>query len=86
MTETYPDELLLSLPSIRVPPSVTAVAGCSCGGLDWHAQTCAIWAAPLAEALAAIDDARSRLREHTDALNRQLQGALSRAEMGRADA
>lgn len=78
MTETYPDGFLLSLPSIPVPASVTAVAGCTCGGLDLHEQRCGIWSVPHAEALAAIDDARSRIREHTDALNRQLHAALGR--------
>lgn len=73
---TYPPEFLLSLPSIPVPASVTAVAGCSCGGLDLHEQGCTIWAVAPAEAMAALDDARRRLREHTDDLNRQLRAAL----------
>lgn len=78
MTETYPDEFLLSLPTIPVPSSVSAVTGCSCGGLDWHKPDCTIWSAPAAEAMAALGDAHRRLREHTDELNRQLHAALGR--------
>ena len=76
---TYPREFLLSLPAIPVPASVTAVVGCCCGGLDWHAQDCAIWTVSPAEAMAALDDARQRLREYTDNLNRQLRAALENA-------
>jgi hypothetical protein len=66
-----------SSPSIPVPAAVTAVAGCSCGGLDWHDPKCTIWSVPAAEAAAAIGDAHQRLREHTDDLNRQLHGETS---------
>lgn len=79
MTEPYSDEFLLSLPSIPTPASVTAVAGCSCGGsIDLHREDCGIWSLPPAEALAAVDDTHRRVREHCDELNRQLHAALGR--------
>lgn len=79
MTELYSDDYLLSLPSIPVPASVTAVAGCSCGGsIEWHEQGCGIWKLPPTEGLAAIDDARQRVSEHCEAINRQLHAALER--------
>lgn len=79
MTETYSDDYLLSLPSIPAPASVAAVAGCTCGGsIDLHREDCGIWALPASEALAAIDDTHRRVREHCDAVNRQLAAALER--------
>ncbi len=68
-----------------VPPSVTAVAGCSCGGLEWHAQDCTIWTVPPDEAMNALGNARRRLREHTEDLNRQLHAALAACQSPAAE-
>jgi hypothetical protein len=77
----YDPDYLRSFPSIPVPASVTTVAGCTCGGsMEWHTQDCGIWSLPRAEAMAAIDDARQRLRDGVDDLNRQLQAALRTAK------
>lgn len=76
----YPPDFLRSLPSIPVPASVSAVAGCSCGGLDWHREDCAIWSVAPDEALAAVEDARRRLREFGEDLNRQLHAALAQVD------
>jgi hypothetical protein len=73
----------LPLRNIPVPAEVTAVAGCTCGGTEYHrvqsdydppGSGCSIWAVPPAEAQAAIDAARSRVREFTDALTASLRG------------
>ena len=71
----------LPLRSIPVPPEVTAVAGCDCGGMEHHrVQTiydppgsgCSIWQLPPEDAQAAVDDAHARLRAFTDGLNARL--------------
>jgi hypothetical protein len=55
----------------------TSVTGCSCsGGMEWHTQDCAIWSMPPAQALAAVEDARQRVRDHTAELNRRLAAQL----------
>lgn len=52
-----------------------AVAGCSCGGLQWHvAETgygegCTIWAMGPEQRQQAIEDAEAVVRAHTDWLN-----------------
>lgn len=66
----------LPLRSIPVPPEVTAVAGCDCGGLDWHRDICTIWGVPHANAIAAVANAKDRKRAFTDALNVRLHEAL----------
>ena len=58
--------------SVPVPESVTAVAGCSCGGMEWHEKKCTLWAVPYDEGLSAIKDAQRRLAEHTEGLSRHL--------------
>ncbi len=81
MTESYSDDYLFSLPSVPAPASVTAVAGCTCGGsIDLHREDCGIWSLPAAEALAAIDDTHRRVAEHCDTINRQLRPALGRLD------
>jgi hypothetical protein len=58
------------------PPQLSredrAVAGCSCGGLQWHAEECTIWSLDRGKALAAIEDAEAVVRRHTEWLNAQL--------------
>lgn len=68
---------LLHLPVVPTPPEVSHVDGCSCNGLDWHLKDCTIFSAPREQAQAAIATAHQRLREHTDALNRQLHAELA---------
>jgi hypothetical protein len=71
----------LPLRNVEVPREVTAVAGCTCGGMTFHrAQTaydppgsgCALWSLPPEQARAAVEAAEERLREFTAALNRRL--------------
>jgi hypothetical protein len=75
----------LPLRSIRVPPEVTAVTGCTCGGVEWHraqgaydppGSGCAIWSLPHGQAQAAVDEALAREREWGAALNARLRAAL----------
>lgn len=79
MTAAYSDAELLSLPSIPVPPEVSRVEGCTCGGLDWHRQDCTIFGLPEGQRAVAVDAAHQRLRDHTADLNRRLQAALCAA-------
>lgn len=65
----------LPLRTIVPPAEVTRVNGCDCGGLEWHRDTCSIWAVPHADALAAVDDAHAREQAFTDGLNRKLREA-----------
>jgi hypothetical protein len=80
MTCVVPDPLPLR--NIPVPPEVTAVTGCDCGGLEWHrldsagGPGCSIWELPPGEAAANTAAAPERHREHTDALNASLRAAL----------
>jgi hypothetical protein len=60
-----------------VPPEVTRVDGCSCGGLDWHLQDCTIFSVPVGRAKEAIAATHQRLRDHTEELNRQLHAELA---------
>lgn len=59
---------------ISVPPEVSAVDGCDCGGLDWHRAAdwqvpgCSIWSLPPGQAQAAVDDARRRIALFTGEL------------------
>lgn len=62
----------LPLRTIEVPREVTQVEGCSCGGLEWHAEGCSIWQLPQDQVLAAADDARTREQAFGDELNRKL--------------
>ena len=77
---TTPDPLPLR--NIPVLPEVSAVAGCDCGGLDWHRAEafgqpgCSIWALPPEEQRAAIDAAHARLDAFTESLNAGLRAAL----------
>lgn len=72
----------LPLRTIEVPREVTQVAGCDCGGIDWHRAPgfghpgCSIWQVPHEQAQAAIDAANAREREFTAELNRKLREAL----------
>lgn len=69
-TVTVPDPLPLR--TITVPPEVTAVAGCDCGGLDWHRTDCTIRTLPFEIAQAAIDAANKQCQAFTDGLNERL--------------
>jgi hypothetical protein len=74
----YPaDEGLLGLASLPVPSEMTRVAGCTCGGLDWHRQDCGLFALPAEQVAGAVDAAHQRLRVYTADLNRRLQTALA---------
>lgn len=57
---------------IHVPPEVARVEGCDCGGLEYHRDSCSIFALGSAERLAAVDAAQARLREYTATLNTRL--------------
>jgi hypothetical protein len=48
------------------------VAGCSCGGLHWHAMGCTLLALPAEERVAAIEAAEQVTRAYCDALNARL--------------
>ena len=52
-----------------VPREVTAVAGCTCGGLQWHREDCTLFSLPYADAQAAVDAAEARLAAYTAHLN-----------------
>lgn len=58
------------------PPQLSredrAVAGCSCGGLQWHAEGCTIWSLDRAQVLAAIEDAEAVVKRHGEMLNGML--------------
>jgi hypothetical protein len=69
------------LRNIPVPAEVTAVAGCDCGGLTWHADSCSLWDVPTDVAIAAVDAAEDRLRQHTADLNTALRAALPSARL-----
>lgn len=62
----------LPLRNIEVPAEVTAVIGCSCGGLNWHRDDCTLWGLPYEAKLAAVVAAEARLQEWTAALNARL--------------
>lgn len=65
------------LRSIPIPSEVTAVAGCDCGGLQWHRQDCTIWQAAPEQALGSIMDAQGRLSEWGSRLNQRLQQQIN---------
>ena len=65
----------LPLRTIPVPPEVTAVTGCDCGGLEWHREDCTIWAVPSADMRAAVDAALGREAAFGAELNARLRGA-----------
>jgi len=65
----------LPLRTIEIPREVTQVEGCSCGGLEWHAEGCPIWQLPQEQALAAVAGARAREKAFGDELNRKLRHA-----------
>ena len=84
LTSLVPDPLPLR--SIPVPAEVTAVAGCNCGGLEYHrvqsiydppGSGCSIWSLPHDEAQAAIDAALGREQAFGDGLNAKLREALA---------
>ena len=62
----------LPLRCIPVPPEVTAVTGCDCGGLDWHREGCTIFSVQAADAMAAIDAAHAREQAFGAELNARL--------------
>jgi hypothetical protein len=70
------------LRAIPVPLEVSEVAGCDCGGAEWHRSgslsgpECSIWSLPEAERLAAITAAQGRLSAYTAALNARLHEQL----------
>jgi hypothetical protein len=55
-----------------VPREVTAVAGCDCGGLQWHGTGCSIWKLSEPAARAALDAAEDRLSAYMAKLNASL--------------
>lgn len=59
------------------------VAGCSCGGLQWHAEGCTLWQVGRETALAAIADAEAVVRAHTDWLNQTWQAYEEGQRRGR---
>jgi hypothetical protein len=73
----------LPLRTIPVPREVSAVAGCDCGGVEWHRAPdglnpgCSIWRVDHSVAVAAINDAHARERAFTDSLNARLRAALT---------
>ena len=69
------------LRSIDVPREVTQVEGCSCDGLEWHAEGCTIWQVPYEQARAAVDAAHDREAAFTAELNRKLRERI--ADWGR---
>lgn len=58
------------------PPQLSredrAVAGCSCGGLQWHAEGCTLFSLEPERALAAIADAEAVVKRHGEMLNGML--------------
>jgi hypothetical protein len=60
------------LRNIPVPPEVSRVEGCDCGGLEYHRADCVIFALPEAERADVLDAARDRLAAFTAALNARL--------------
>lgn len=68
------------LRTIGVPREVTSVAGCDCGGLQWHRAAdwrgpgCSIWNEAHEARMAAVDDAERHLRIFTAGLNAQVRG------------
>ncbi len=69
---------ILDLRCRPVPPEISRVEGCDCGGSQWHRTDCAIWQLPRDVALAAVADAERRIAYHTAELNRRLHTALAR--------
>jgi hypothetical protein len=53
----------------RIPPEVTRVQGCDCGGLNMHRTDCALWCLDHGQATANVDAAKSRLAEYMEGLN-----------------
>ena len=80
MTDHYSDADLLSLRSLPVPPEVARVQGCTCGGLDWHAEGCGLFSVDKEQAAEAVAAAHRRLREHTDGLNDRLRTLIAAAQ------
>jgi hypothetical protein len=80
MSDLAPDPLPLR--TITMPPEVSAVTGCDCGGVEWHRAgtlgntACSIWSQPEAERLVAVDAALDRKRAFTAALNARLRACL----------
>jgi len=54
--------------NVPIPPEVSHVEGCSCGGNWWHRTDCTIWDLPREEILTAEQEARERM----DAFSREL--------------
>lgn len=66
----------LPLRNIPVPREVTRVAGCDCGGMEWHRTDCSIWDEDAARSEAALEVTRARLEDYTAALNAALHARL----------
>ena len=73
----------LPLRSIDVPPEMSQVEGCDCGGVAWHRasswsdpQACSIWSLPPEQAQANIDAAHERERAFTAELNAKLRAVM----------
>ena len=72
----------LPLRSIPVPTEVSSVAGCDCGGVEWHKGAgwndpgCSIWSLPAAQQQAAVHAAQDRLTAFSDALTVKLRSHM----------
>ena len=81
---TVPDPFPLR--NIPVPAEVTAVEGCTCGGLEWHVipsgghPGCALYAETAEKAHAAVNAAIERLSWYTVTLNARLWESLRKLE------
>jgi len=70
------------LRTIPVPPEVTRVDGCDCGGVEWHRSAgwsnpgCSIWNMPEAERMSAVIAAQDRQKAFTAALNVKLHARM----------
>lgn len=71
----------LPLRTIRVPPEIARVEGCDCGGLECHAERCAIRALPWPGQRAAIDAALDRTRDWAAEMSARLRDALGEAPL-----
>ena len=78
----------LPLRNIPVPPEITRVEGCDCGGMTFHRAPdrgypgCSLLALPVDRQRAAIAAAEDREAAWNDELNRKLRAVARRSEGG----
>ena len=65
------------LPSRPLPPGITHVEGCDCGGLNMHLSTCSIWSLNPEQIKINQDRAVRRLDAYTAGLNAELAPSAS---------